>query len=77
MSERWVVHLPVVVSDLVSAQPLARVVAHWTHILPQTEPEGTTVSPEDDQNVRHWVFCDRRLLRPDHDGDCSRRFRLR
>ncbi|MEV0153966.1 hypothetical protein AB0H57_09535 [Micromonospora sp. NPDC050686] len=47
-------------------------------------PGGTTVSAEDEQHVRHWVFCDRLLpggrrclLRPDHDGECSRRFRLR
>ncbi|WP_030271674.1 hypothetical protein [Micromonospora globosa] len=84
MTERWVIHLPVVVNDLLSAQRLARVVAYWTHVLPQTEPGGTTVSAEDDQNVRHWVFCDRLLpggqrclLRPGHDGECSRRFRPR
>ncbi|MEV4465729.1 hypothetical protein AB0J51_19160 [Micromonospora echinofusca] len=84
MSERWVVHLPVVAHDLLAAQRLARVVAHWTHVLPQTDPAGTTVSAEDDQNVRHWVFCDRRLssglrclLWPDHDGECSRRPRWR
>ncbi|MFI1194839.1 hypothetical protein ACH4T9_16485 [Micromonospora sp. NPDC020750] len=41
------------------------------------------MSPEDDQNVRHRVFCDRRmpgggrlcLLRADHDGPCARRLR--
>ncbi|WP_165944360.1 hypothetical protein [Micromonospora sp. KC213] len=39
---------------------------------------GSTVSAEDAQGVRHWVFCDRlldggrRCLRPaDHDGDCA------
>ncbi|MFI1194247.1 hypothetical protein ACH4T9_13440 [Micromonospora sp. NPDC020750] len=84
MNERFVIHLPVVANDLLSAQRLARVVAHWTHVLPQTEAGGTTVSAEDDQNVRHRVFCDRILsggrrclLRPDHDGGCSRRPRLR
>ncbi|MFI7216739.1 hypothetical protein [Micromonospora maritima] len=84
MIERWVIHLPVVVNDLASAQRLARVVAHWSHLLPQTEPGGTTVSSEDDQNLRHWVFCDRRLsegrrclLRPEHEGDCSSRARPR
>jgi hypothetical protein len=46
VSERWVIHLPVVVSDLVSAQRLM--------------PGGRQ--------------C---LLRPDHDGECSRRFRRR
>ncbi|SCE72631.1 hypothetical protein GA0070216_101599 [Micromonospora matsumotoense] len=80
MTGRFVIHLPVVANDLLSAQRLARVVAHWTHVLPQTDPGGTTVSAEDDQNARHWVFCDRLLsggrrclLRPDHDGECSRR----
>ncbi|KAB1938079.1 hypothetical protein F8271_18305 [Micromonospora sp. ALFpr18c] len=80
MSDRWVIHLPVVAGDLPTAQRLARVVAHWAHVLPQLDPAGTTVSAEDDQNVRHWVFCDRKLpegrrclLRADHDGACSRR----
>ncbi|WP_229402526.1 hypothetical protein [Micromonospora okii] len=84
MSDRWVIHLSVVANDLLSAQRLARVVAHWTRVLPQTEPGSTTVSAEDDQNVRHWVFCDRIMpgrgrcqLRPEHDGECSRRPRLR
>lgn len=71
MTERWVIHLPMVVNDLVSAQRLARVVAHWSHVLPQTEPGGTSVSPEDDQNVRHWVFCDRNLS--EGDAACSGR----
>jgi hypothetical protein len=80
VSERFVIHLPVVANDLLSAQRLARVVAHWTHVLPQTDPGGTTVSAEDDQNVRHRVFCDRLLagdrrclLRAGHDGPCTRR----
>lgn len=82
MSERWVIHLPAAADDLRSAQRLARVVAHWAHVLPQLDPGGTTVSAEDNQNVRHWVFCDRPvpggrrcLLWPDHDGACSRRHR--
>ncbi|MEU1687926.1 hypothetical protein [Micromonospora sp. NPDC005707] len=82
MTERWVIHLPVTAADLPAAQRLARVVARWTGVLPQVEPGGTTVSTEDDQNLRHWVFCDapmpggrRCLLRADHDGQCSRRLR--
>ncbi|MEU8333539.1 hypothetical protein [Micromonospora sp. NPDC048839] len=74
----------VVATDLPSAQRLARVVAHWAHVLPQLEAGGTSVSAEDDQNVRHWVFCDRILsegrrclLRADHDGACSRRLARR
>ena len=84
MTERFVIHLPVVANDLVSAQRLARVVAHWTHVLPQTDSGSTTVSTEDEQNVQHWVFCDRKmasglrcLLRPGHDGECSRRHPFR
>ncbi|RGC65425.1 hypothetical protein C5N14_28525 [Micromonospora sp. MW-13] len=50
-------------------------------MLPHADPGETTVSAEDDQNVRHRVFCDRRvpggggrcLLRADHDGPCARR----
>ncbi|MEU8262256.1 hypothetical protein AB0C02_16700 [Micromonospora sp. NPDC048999] len=80
MTGRWVVHLPVTAPDLLAAQRLARVVARWTQVLPQTDPGETTVSPEDEQGVRHRVFCDLRLpggrrclLRTDHDGACSRR----
>lgn len=82
MTGRYVIHLPVVASDLASAQRLARVVARWMQVLPQADPGETTVSTEDDQGVRHRVFCDllmpggrRCLLRADHDGDCSRRLR--
>ena len=78
--ERYVIHLPVAASDLPSAVRLARVVARWTSFLPQTDPGETTVSVEDDQGVRHRVFCDARLpgggrcvLRTDHDGPCDRR----
>ncbi|MGY0002486.1 hypothetical protein [Micromonospora sp. I033] len=77
-----VVHVPIVAADLTAAQRLARVVARWMLVLPQVEAGGTTVSAEDDQNLRHWVFCDspmpggrRCLLRAGHDGRCSRRLR--
>ncbi|PPA60748.1 hypothetical protein [Micromonospora chalcea] len=80
MTGRWVIHLPVTAADLPAAQRLARVVARWTGVLPHADPGETTVSAEDDQNVRHRVFCDllmpggrRCLLRADHDGPCSRR----
>ncbi|MER7164659.1 hypothetical protein ABT336_01085 [Micromonospora sp. NPDC000207] len=78
MTERWVIHLPVTAPDLSAAQRLARVVARWTRILPQTDPGELTVSAEDAQGVRHRVFCDLLLgggrrcrLRADHDGDCA------
>ncbi|WP_406072476.1 hypothetical protein [Micromonospora sp. NBC_01638] len=78
--ERFVIHLPVVAADLVVAVRLARVVARWASVLAQADPGETTVSVEDNQCVRHRVFCDRRLaggrrclLRADHDGHCTRR----
>ncbi|MET7373459.1 hypothetical protein [Micromonospora arida] len=79
MSQRYVIHLPVVANDLPAAQRLARVIGRWLLVLPQTDTGETTVSAEDHQNVRHRVFCDLRLpggrrclLRDGHDGDCSR-----
>ncbi|MEH1015268.1 hypothetical protein V6U90_19405 [Micromonospora sp. CPCC 206060] len=79
-AERFVIHLPVTAADLAAAQRLARVVARWTRVLPQTDPGETTVSAEDAQGVRHRVFCAARLpggrrcvLRADHDGPCTRR----
>ncbi len=78
--QRFVIHLPVLAGDLVGAVRLARVVARWSSLLAQTDPGETTVSVEDDQGVRHRVFCDLRLpggrrclLRADHDGPCARR----
>lgn len=78
--ERFVVHLPVLASDLVGAVRLARVVARWASLLAEADAGETTVSAEDDQGVRHRVFCDlllpggrRCLLRADHDGPCARR----
>ncbi|MEV4760099.1 hypothetical protein AB0J86_34055 [Micromonospora sp. NPDC049559] len=80
--QRWVVHLPVIAADLAAAQRLARVVARGMSFLRQVDPGETTVSAEDDQGVRHRVFCDLRLpggrrclLGNDHDGPCSRRLR--
>ncbi|KXK63278.1 hypothetical protein AWW66_04040 [Micromonospora rosaria] len=80
MSDRFVIHLPVVAGDLTGAVRLARVVARWAAVLAQTDPGEITVSYEDGQGVRHRVFCDARLaggrrcvLRADHDGACTRR----
>ncbi|WP_229400686.1 hypothetical protein [Micromonospora okii] len=78
--ERYVIHLPVLAADLGGAVRLARVVARWAGVLSFGDPGETTVSAEDEQGVRHRVFCDRRLpdgrrclLRADHDGSCTRR----
>ncbi|MET8089779.1 hypothetical protein [Micromonospora sp. NPDC005220] len=82
MAQWYVIHLPVVAADLPTAQRLARVIGRWLLVLAQTDPGESTVSVEDHQNVRHWVFCDllmpggrRCLLRADHDGPCARRLR--
>ncbi len=82
MTQRYVIHLPVVAADLPAAQRLARVVGRWIIVLPMMDPGEMTVSEEDQQFLRHRVFCDVRmpggrrcLLRADHDGPCSRRLR--
>ncbi|MFI9641799.1 hypothetical protein ACIG87_17320 [Micromonospora sp. NPDC051925] len=76
--ERFVVHLPVVAEDLAAARGFARVITRALGFLADIDRGGTTVSREDAQSVRHWVYCDRRLAtgrrcpRPaDHDGDCG------
>ncbi|PWU43867.1 hypothetical protein DLJ46_29140 [Micromonospora globispora] len=78
--ERFVIHLPVRAGDLGGAVRLARVVARWASLLSPADPGETTVSAEDEQGIRHRVFCDlllpggrRCLLRADHDGPCARR----
>ncbi|MEV0805942.1 hypothetical protein [Micromonospora sp. NPDC050200] len=82
--ERFVVHLPVLAADLAGAVRLARAVARWASLLSPADPGETTVSAEDEQGVRHRVFCDLRmpggrrcLLRADHDGPCARRLTRR
>lgn len=44
MSRRYVVHLPVVATDLSAAQRLARVIGRWMLVLPMADPGETTVS---------------------------------
>ncbi|MEO3773838.1 hypothetical protein [Micromonospora sp. B9E7] len=72
------IHLPVVVADLVGALDLARTLARVLASMPQIDAGGITVSAEDAQHVRHWVFCDRVLpdrhrcaRQADHDEACS------
>lgn len=74
---RHVIHLPVTVADLAGALDLARTIARSLASTPQVDVTGATVSAEDAQHVRHWVFCDRimpgrrRCARPaDHRGPC-------
>ncbi len=80
--ERYVVHLPMVASDLDAAKRLARVIARWSRLLPQVDTGEITVSGEDEQGVHQRIFCDRLLpggrrclLRAEHDGPCTRRVR--
>ncbi|MER7455725.1 hypothetical protein [Micromonospora sp. NPDC126480] len=80
MSARWVIHLPVTAPDLVRARIFARTAARvLARLSARVEPGGVTVSAEDQQDVRHWVFCDRLLpggarcaLPVDHTAPCSR-----
>ncbi|MFI7076327.1 hypothetical protein ACIBO1_03420 [Micromonospora sp. NPDC049903] len=81
MTERWVIHLPITAPDLLRARIFARTAARvLARLSVRIEPGGVTVSIEDQQDVRHWVFCDRPLpggarcaLPVDHTASCSRR----
>ncbi|MGN9774957.1 hypothetical protein ACTMS0_04150 [Micromonospora sp. H33] len=80
MSGRYVIHLPITASDLARAKILARTAGRSLAFLACVEAGGITVSTEDNQGVRHWVFCDRRLdggrrcvLRADHQTPCTPR----
>ncbi|BCJ58929.1 hypothetical protein [Micromonospora endophytica] len=80
-SGRWVIHLPISVPDLVRARIFARTAARvLARLSARVEPAGVTVSAEDEQCVRHWVFCDRSLpgggrcvLAAEHSAPCSAR----
>ncbi|MBF9130209.1 hypothetical protein I0C86_14775 [Plantactinospora sp. S1510] len=76
---RYVIHLPIVTTDLVRARVLARTAARALTFL-CVDAQETTVSEEHNPDVRHRVFCPRRLpdgrrcgLRIDHDVPCTRR----
>ncbi|MET7708722.1 hypothetical protein [Micromonospora sp. NPDC005413] len=82
MTERWVIHLPVTAPDLLRARIFARAAARvLARLSARVEPGGVTVSAEDQQGVRHWVFCDRPLahgrrrcaLSVDHTSACEPR----
>lgn len=69
--------MPVAVPDLGRALDLSRTLARSLTSMPQVDVAGITVSAEDAQHVRHWVFCDRimsgrrRCAREaDHVGAC-------
>ncbi|MEV0157608.1 hypothetical protein AB0H57_28320 [Micromonospora sp. NPDC050686] len=76
--ERFVVHLPVVAADLPAALRFARAITRAVAFMVGLDSGGVTVSTEDAQGVRHWVFCDRLLDRgrrcrglADHEGPCG------
>ncbi|SCE76946.1 hypothetical protein GA0074695_0960 [Micromonospora viridifaciens] len=76
--ERFVVHLPVLATDLEGARRFARSICRALGFLADVDRNGTTVSAEDAQCVRHWVYCDRLLdggrrcpRSADHDGACG------
>jgi hypothetical protein len=76
---RFVVHLPVRVRDVAAAKRIARTITRALSFFRNIEVAGTTVSAEDTQCVRHWVFCDQPLdgggrcaRSAEHDGPCRR-----
>ncbi|MFY1705602.1 MULTISPECIES: hypothetical protein [Micromonospora] len=79
--DRWVIHLPVGVPDLLRARIFARTAARVLVRLSRAVDVGeVTVSREDEQGVHHRVFCDRRLpggarcgLPTDHVAACTSR----
>ncbi|WP_372444563.1 hypothetical protein [Micromonospora humida] len=75
---RHVLHLPVAATDQDQALRFAYALARSLVLVPGLEVAGATVSAEDAQHVRRWVFCDRImadrrrcLARADHDGPCD------
>ena len=84
MSEqpRYVVHLPFTATSLETAKLFARTAGRSLAFLSQIDVPETTVSEEDNQGVRHRVFCDRLLdggrrcvLRAEHTDECKSRVR--
>ncbi|MFE9694164.1 hypothetical protein [Micromonospora sp. NPDC005806] len=80
MTSRYVIHLPVTAADLARAKIFARTAGRSLAFLAAVDLGGITVSTEDNQCVRHWVFCDRKLdggrrcvLRADHETPCTAR----
>lgn len=74
----YVIHLSVAAPDLTGALNMACAVARSLAFLPQLDVGATHVSQEDNQNVRHWVFCNMILpgrqrcgRRADHNGPCD------
>ncbi len=80
MTERYLIQLPVAADDLATAVRVARVIARSLSFHNLVECDNANVAAEDNPAVRHPAFCPQRLdsgrrclLRPDHDGPCTRR----
>ncbi|GAB3848507.1 hypothetical protein ACFFMR_13350 [Micromonospora andamanensis] len=78
MTRRWVAHLPFTAADLPAARQFAGTLARSLSFLSEVDAGETTVSAEDEQGVRHRVFCDLALThgrrcgrRAGHDGACA------
>ncbi|MFG1676613.1 hypothetical protein [Micromonospora sp. NPDC049282] len=76
--QRHVVHLPIAVAEPDAALRFAYTLARSLALVPGIDVAGATVSVEDDQHVRRWVFCDRIMPdrrrctgRADHAGPCA------
>ena len=74
----YVIHLTVAAPDLTGVLNMACALARSLAFLPQLDIGVTCVSEEDNQNVRHWVFCNMILpgrqrceRRADHTGPCD------
>lgn len=80
MEPRFLIQLPVAADDLATAVRVARVIARSLSFHNLVEYDQATVTTVDHPAVRHAAFCPRQvpngrrcLLRPDHDGPCTRR----
>jgi hypothetical protein len=75
---RFVLHLPFTATSLDAAKLFARTAGRSLAFLTQLDVPETTLSEEDNQGVRHRIYCDRLLaagrrcgLRAEHPNDCS------
>ncbi|OZV79613.1 hypothetical protein CA850_16140 [Micromonospora echinospora] len=80
MGRRFLIQLPVAADDLTTAVRVARVIARSLSFHNLVACDEATVATVDQPVVRHPAFCPgqlpngrRCLLRPDHDGECTRR----
>ncbi|MFI6230103.1 hypothetical protein ACIBCR_22670 [Micromonospora echinospora] len=80
MGRRFLIQLPVAADDLTTAARVARVIARSLSFHHLVECDEATVAMVDHPAVRHPAFCLRQLpsgrrclLRPAHDGKCTRR----